>query len=437
MWKLSVFYYYVKTGTQQTGSKMFVTRILQTLFSIFFIASISVTLQAAPEKNAQQLYRKNCANCHGADGTGTAVLRQQMGLNVVDLSSTDTAIQLSGIDLIQLIETGRPESGMPGFSQTLSETEIDQLIVHLSSKIIPQFPDVVALREGQIIYRRHCSVCHGDRGQVAIWAKAGLDPSPADFSNSEKKKQLKRQRMLFSVENGRPETAMTSWLGRFTRPQIEKVVDYIRIAIMDIGKYDKELGFAAGKGAPNNDPFLSSKDFNGNKSQTTMDVAIDLPIEGVNKPDPFLNNPNYSSKVDPNVGDDNIFDPLKSEHDHNSHFTGNLNISLPGKLIGDKYNGKKLFEDNCVACHGKKGDGKGPRAFFIFPKPRNFHQPAVVNRFTRPHIFNQINKGIKGTVMPAWREVLTKQQVADISEYLFVELIHKNSVPKQASKIES
>src|SRR5262245_34339429 len=34
--------------------------------------------------------------------------------------------------------------------------------------------------------------------------------------------------------------------------------------------------------------------------------------------------------------------------------------------------GKELFDNHCAACHGEKGDGNGPAARFLYPKPRDF-----------------------------------------------------------------
>jgi hypothetical protein len=32
--------------------------------------------------------------------------------------------------------------------------------------------------------------------------------------------------------------------------------------------------------------------------------------------------------------------------------------------------GKVFYDEFCLVCHGEKGDGKGPAARFLFPKPR-------------------------------------------------------------------
>jgi mono/diheme cytochrome c family protein len=74
---------------------------------------------------------------------------------------------------------------------------------------------------------------------------------------------------------------------------------------------------------------------------------------------------------------------------------------------------------NCAACHGARGDGAGPRAYFINPRPRNFVEEASRARFDRPALYAAVSDGRVGTEMPAWSKVATAQQRADVSEYVF------------------
>ncbi len=39
---------------------------------------------------------------------------------------------------------------------------------------------------------------------------------------------------------------------------------------------------------------------------------------------------------------------------------------------GDAAAGKAVYERKCLLCHGEKGDGKGPGAERLDPKPRDF-----------------------------------------------------------------
>jgi mono/diheme cytochrome c family protein len=96
-----------------------------------------------------------------------------------------------------------------------------------------------------------------------------------------------------------------------------------------------------------------------------------------------------------------------------------MSLPLPGGLKGDAAQGGKFYRENCATCHGVKGDGKGPRAYFINPKPRNFLEPTSRAIFNRPTIYAAVSFGKLGTEMPAWKFVLTEQQMANVAEYVF------------------
>ena len=91
---------------------------------------------------------------------------------------------------------------------------------------------------------------------------------------------------------------------------------------------------------------------------------------------------------------------------------------------------------NCFTCHGRKGDGRGPRAKFIFPKPRNFHSQESQTYLNRPALFTAITRGKPGTVMPAWGKVLEEQQIANIAEFVFQAFILEKGVrlPSESGK---
>jgi mono/diheme cytochrome c family protein len=67
--------------------------------------------------------------------------------------------------------------------------------------------------------------------------------------------------------------------------------------------------------------------------------------------------------------------------------------------------GRELYKNYCAACHGDNGDGNGPAARFLFPKPRNFGQAkfrivSTTNRLpTDDDLMQVLNRGMPGSAM--------------------------------------
>jgi mono/diheme cytochrome c family protein len=75
--------------------------------------------------------------------------------------------------------------------------------------------------------------------------------------------------------------------------------------------------------------------------------------------------------------------------------------------------GKKLFEDNCVQCHGPAGRGDGPAATMMNPRPRNFASPAGwTNGYHLPGIFKTLSEGVQNTSMASFDYLSRKNRMA-------------------------
>jgi high-affinity iron transporter len=81
-------------------------------------------------------------------------------------------------------------------------------------------------------------------------------------------------------------------------------------------------------------------------------------------------------------------------------------------------NGEKLFQENCVACHGGRGKGDGPSADTLNPKPRNFTDPERMLSYAPYQFFQAISFGVEGTAMPAFAEAFTNEERWDLAFYL-------------------
>ncbi len=87
--------------------------------------------------------------------------------------------------------------------------------------------------------------------------------------------------------------------------------------------------------------------------------------------------------------------------------------------------GATAYKHMCTFCHGEDGNGGGKAMAYLYPWPRDFRKGVFKHRSTPSgslpldsDIFKTINKGIKGTAMPAWESALTDDETWAIVEYI-------------------
>jgi len=110
-------------------------------------------------------------------------------------------------------------------------------------------------------------------------------------------------------------------------------------------------------------------------------------------------------------------------HAQSATAIADMSLPMPLGLKGDPDKGRIFFMGNCFTCHGVKGDGEGPRAYFITPPPRDFLLETSRQRLNRPVLFEAITNGRLGTNMPAWGKVLNNQEIANVTEFVFQNFI--------------
>ena len=79
--------------------------------------------------------------------------------------------------------------------------------------------------------------------------------------------------------------------------------------------------------------------------------------------------------------------------------------------------GAKLYQANCVSCHGVQGKGDGIAGASLDPKPANFHDPELVWNSAPYKFYNTIRLGVPGTGMAAFPH-LSDQEVWALAFYL-------------------
>ncbi len=84
--------------------------------------------------------------------------------------------------------------------------------------------------------------------------------------------------------------------------------------------------------------------------------------------------------------------------------------------------GREVYEARCVGCHGTRGDGNGPAATFLFPRPRNFTLGVFKFRTTPSgslptdgDLYRTVTRGVRWTAMPTWHELPDKERLAVVT----------------------
>lgn len=336
----------------------------------FGAATREATSLPAGAMRPDAIYHNYCSVCHGDRGDGRS--RAQKSLVPPPRDFTDGAAKsFTRAYMIAAVRDGKPGTAMVGWKTQLNNADIEAVVDYIR-KTFMQAEMPPHLARGRAIYAQTCAVCHGDRGQGAVWSAMPRRP-PRAFATPQAKAELSREDMIEAVTHGSHGSAMVSFASQLGKSDIEAVVDFIRAAFID---------------------------------------PVPVAISGASA-----------------HGEGHVH-----AHSPASRSASDMGPPLPNGLSGNAERGARLYRTNCVACHGEKGDGQGKRAYFIKPKPRNFLDAGSRARLNRPALYKAIAMGKSGTDMPAWSKVLTEQQVADVAEFVFRSFVRPGAEPKATAR---
>jgi len=296
------------------------------------------------------------------------------------------------------------------------------------------------------LYQSNCSVCHGDAGDGVSHASQGLNPPPKDFTSPEYALAVSPEVIATFIRKGKPGTAMIAWQSVLSEQDIKNLADYVMtrfVAPSRPGPAPTDEAFVLyqencsvchgddGIGAVWGQESLASAPRNFRSDATRRELSRERMIAAVSFGKPGTPMPGFATQLEPRQIE-TVVDYVRekfmtdeatqgSNFAQADHFASGeyQSLPIPGELVGDRARGRAFYVANCVVCHGVAGDGNGPRAYFIFPRPRNFLDPATREIFNRPRLFEGIKDGVIGKEMPAWGKVLSDQNVADITEYVY------------------
>jgi mono/diheme cytochrome c family protein len=95
--------------------------------------------------------------------------------------------------------------------------------------------------------------------------------------------------------------------------------------------------------------------------------------------------------------------------------------------------GQQVYEHYCLPCHGVTGDGAGPAAEYLNPRPRDYRRGIFKftstpygNKPRREDLVQTITRGIPGTSMPSFSR-LSRRELEAVVDYVLA-LTHRGEL---------
>jgi mono/diheme cytochrome c family protein len=345
-------------------------------------APVQAAVPAGPIQKLEVagLYNKECASCHGVNGTGNAI-RPAMR-TIPDFTSL--AWQMSQTDLAithQIHEGAAPL--MPAYKDKLSQPQILALAIYVRAFAIEPSPSVpspnglpapqekaepkpavvgpekkspsapVAARmSAEQVYRAYCLACHGEDGRGSLVRKAM--PAIPDFTDVKWQTVHSPSQLGTSILNGKG-PFMLPMKDKLGGTDVQQMVAYIR-------------SFQAGKQVVKVQPQQASRP---------------------KGPAPFA--PPHEEK------------PLVAS-------------PAPSDLTAERIGvATSLYRNYCITCHGPGGKGTPMRA--SMPRIPDFSDRSWQESHSDSQFVVSILNG-KGSLMPAFQGRVNNDQARDLVAYL-------------------
>ncbi len=94
--------------------------------------------------------------------------------------------------------------------------------------------------------------------------------------------------------------------------------------------------------------------------------------------------------------------------------TPEVGVSTPDSVA----KGRAVYPQKCFFCQGEKGDGQGPAAGILNPKPRDFTREEFKYGSSAEAIFKTIANGVPGTPMAPFGRQLSEEEIWQLVHFL-------------------
>jgi len=239
-------------GGAQIAELLFTRKTIVLLIGLGVILALSLPMTAGSRPElalGRQVYKDNCAICHGLKGDGRGEAARHFVTPPRDftkgeykLRSTDTGQLPTDADLARSTIQGLPGTGMVA-QDHLSEEEVRAVVAYVktfspkfatypSPKPIPipppppRTPDVMA--RGRRVYdKAKCAECHGSGGRGDGPSAADLSVKPADLTRRPFKSGPTPRDIFRSILTGFDGTPMPAYFLTFEDEELWDLTYYV------------------------------------------------------------------------------------------------------------------------------------------------------------------------------------------------------------------
>jgi len=286
------------------------------------------------------------------------------------------------------------------------------------------------ISRGREIYEYYCYQCHGYSGNANTLAASYLQPRPRDFTAT-RATDLSTGQMTSAVADGRPGTAMAGFGSVLSDTDIRAVVAYVRKSFMAANPLHRRY-HTDDNGWPDHERYAAAFPF------VDGSIPLDTAWEAL-EPEQADGKRLYLSTCischDPaSAGNDGITWELRAVSYPRRHFSNRsgqpdlVSAASPYALHdvpvtpntpdASVQRGMALYRENCAFCHAADGTGRNWIGSFLEPRPRDFTATDFRLADSPAEFRERLRNGLDGSSMPAWRYVLTDQQIDDILHYI-------------------
>jgi len=177
------------------------------------------------------LFKRECAGCHGTDGSGRQV--RNVFPSLPDFTDLSWQISKTDSEITRQIHDGKPQR-MPAFRDKLSHPEIVALAIYTrafaveSTKIdsrAERTKNVMPSARVKMLFRARCAECHGENGRGTSVRQ--LSPEIPDFTDVKWQAARSDSQLRHSILEGKG-AAMPSMRTELADREVDQMVVQIR-----------------------------------------------------------------------------------------------------------------------------------------------------------------------------------------------------------------